>query len=108
MEANQASIKNINSSQIQITYKNKQKHLLKVLAGNSIHVDKRFIDKYMPKFSSLLHYRLVDVSTIKELSFRWYPSNTYTESESDKTHRALDDIKNSIKELQFYRENLFK
>jgi len=63
------------------------------LAGNSIHMDKRFIDAEMPNFSKLLHYRLVDVSTIKELARRWYPKEFAEAPQKKGKHRALDDIK---------------
>ncbi|KAK6179115.1 hypothetical protein SNE40_011546 [Patella caerulea] len=77
------------------------------LAGNSIACDKMFLQKYMPELTEHLHYRLVDVSTIKELCRRWYPK-VYDESpEKALKHRASDDIKESIKELQYYREKIF-
>lgn len=76
------------------------------LCGNSIHQDRRFIARYMPKLDAFLHYRMVDVSTIKELSRRWYPElKPPTKRE---THRALDDIRESIAELRFYRSTLFR
>ncbi|EDO39363.1 predicted protein [Nematostella vectensis] len=78
------------------------------LAGNSVHADKRFLDKYMPKFMEQLHYRIVDVSTVKELCRRWYPKEFGAAPAKSGQHRALDDIKDSIKELQYYREAIFK
>lgn len=78
------------------------------LAGNSIHVDKIFIEKQMPKFYNLLHYRIIDVSTIKELCVRWYPQTFEKVPPKKYTHRALDDIRESISELKWYRENIFK
>ncbi|XP_041865358.1 small fragment nuclease isoform X2 [Melanotaenia boesemani] len=78
------------------------------LAGNSVHADKRFLDKYMPQFMYHLHYRIVDVSTIKELSRRWYPEEHKLVPQKKASHRALDDILESIKELQYYREHIFK
>ncbi len=78
-----------------------------VLAGNSVHHDKRFLEKYFPTFHSLLHYRIVDVSSIKELSSRWFGDEVkYKKPLSD--HTALADIRSSIAELQYYRTNLFK
>lgn len=77
------------------------------IAGNSVHVDKRFVDKYMPKFSVHLHYRIIDVSTVKEIAKRWYPTTVCAKNKSLK-HRALSDIKESIDELIFYRDNVFK
>lgn len=75
------------------------------LCGNSVWQDRRFIIKYMPGLDAFLHYRLVDVSTIKELSRRWYPERKPPAKKE--THRALDDIRESIAELRFYRDNLF-
>ena len=78
------------------------------LAGNSVGQDRKFIDKYMPSLAAWLHYRTVDVSTIKELARRWYPQVYEAAPKKDGSHRALGDIEESIKELQYYRENLFK
>lgn len=78
------------------------------LAGNSVHADKRFLDKYMPQFMYHLHYRIIDVSTIKELCRRWFPEEYKKAPQKRASHRALDDIQESIKELQFYRANVFK
>lgn len=76
------------------------------LAGNSVWKDKQFLEKYMPSVMEHLHYRIVDVSTIKELASRWYPAGMGYPKKSEK-HRALDDIKESISELAFYRRTLF-
>lgn len=78
-----------------------------VLAGNSIHQDRRFIRRYMPMLEKRLHYRMVDVSTIKELARRWYPQVIARQPSKRDTHRALDDIRESIDELRFYRSQLF-
>jgi oligoribonuclease len=78
-----------------------------VLAGNSIHQDRRFIRRYMPALEKRLHYRMVDVSTIKELARRWYPQVTAKQPAKRDTHRALDDIRESIDELRFYRGQVF-
>ncbi|KAM4546482.1 oligoribonuclease, mitochondrial-like isoform 2-T2 [Fundulus diaphanus] len=78
------------------------------LAGNSVHADKRFLDKYMPQFMYHLHYRIIDVSTIKELCRRWFPEEFRMVPHKTATHRASDDIKESIKELQYYRDSIFK
>jgi oligoribonuclease len=78
-----------------------------VLAGNSIHQDKRFINRYMPALDKRLHYRMVDVSTIKELGRRWFPEITSKLPAKKETHRALDDIRESIEELRWYRQHLF-
>ena len=78
-----------------------------VLAGNSIHQDRRFIRRYMPLLEQRLHYRMVDVSTIKELARRWYPQIIAKQPPKRDTHRALDDIRDSIDELRFYRGQVF-
>jgi oligoribonuclease len=78
-----------------------------VLAGNSIHQDRRFIRRYMPQLEKRLHYRMVDVSTVKELARRWYPQVTAKQPQKKDTHRALDDIRESIDELRFYRSQVF-
>src|SRR5688572_22627795 len=78
-----------------------------VLAGNSIHQDRRFIHRYMPALDKRLHYRMVDVSTIKELARRWYPAIVSKQPVKKETHRALDDIRESIDELRFYKLHLF-
>lgn len=77
------------------------------LAGNSIHQDRRFLARYMPTLSEYLHYRNVDVSTVKELAKRWYP-DIYSEAPRKQgMHRALDDIRESITELSYYRRRVF-
>lgn len=76
------------------------------LCGNSIGHDRRFLLRYMPQVSSFLHYRMVDVSSIKELTRRWYPS--LSAPRKGETHRALDDIRESIQELRHYRKHIFR
>jgi oligoribonuclease len=76
------------------------------LAGNSIHADRLFLNKYMPTFLEHLHYRIIDVSSIKELCKRWYPNNKFFAKYN--VHRSLDDIKESIEELKHYRSTIFK
>jgi oligoribonuclease len=78
-----------------------------VLAGNSIHQDRRFIRRYMPALEKRLHYRMVDVSTVKELSRRWFPQITAKMPAKRETHRALDDIRESIDELRWYQTHVF-
>lgn len=78
-----------------------------LLAGSSVHADRAFIDKDLPQTASLLHYRILDVSSIKELARRWYP-NVRGPRKEDSSHRALSDIKDSIAELRHYRKMLFK
>lgn len=77
------------------------------LCGNSIGMDRRFLDRHLPEIEHWLHYRSVDVSTIKELARRWYPAVLATRPFKVGTHRALDDIRESIDELRFYRQHLF-
>ena len=79
---------------------------LNVLCGNSITQDRRFMYKYMPKVTGWLNYRNVDVSSIKELTFRWYPD--LPEFKKQEKHQALDDIRESIAELAYYRKTIFK
>lgn len=78
-----------------------------ILAGNTVHADKGFLQVYMPRFMGHLHYRIMDVSTVKELCRRWYPETFAKAPPKAGSHRALEDIKESIKELQFYREHIF-
>ena len=77
------------------------------LCGNSIWQDRRFIVKYMKPVDQHLHYRMIDVSTIKELARRWHPGVLDKKSKKKGNHRALDDIRESIEELKFYKDNLF-
>ncbi|KAI6095360.1 ribonuclease H-like protein, partial [Pisolithus croceorrhizus] len=79
-----------------------------VLAGNSVHVDRMFLTVEMPEVVDWLHYRIIDVSSIKELCRRWYPNLEFPRSSSGGSHRALDDIRCSIKELTWYRQNIFR
>jgi oligoribonuclease len=78
-----------------------------LLAGNSIATDRGFIERDMPEFSALLHYRMIDVSTIKELTRRWYPAVYASQPEKGMAHRALADIRESIRELAYYRATVF-
>ena len=77
------------------------------LAGNSIHQDRRFVARYLPEVEDWLHYRNVDVSTIKELAQRWYPKEYSGRPSKKGSHRAMDDLMESIEELKYYREALF-
>lgn len=77
------------------------------LCGNSIGTDRRFLDAQLPAIDRYLHYRSVDVSTIKELTRRWYPDLFAQVPPKRETHRALDDIKESIEELRWYRAHVF-
>ena len=76
------------------------------LCGNSIHQDRRFLVPYMPELETYLHYRNIDVSTIKELARRWYPDSRAPIKKAE--HLALADIRESINELRWYREKLFR
>ena len=76
------------------------------LCGNAICQDRRFLDRYMPQVSAYLHYRHLDVSTIKELARRWRPDLTSNQNKNSR-HRAMDDIRESIVELRGYRDNFF-
>lgn len=81
-------------------------HRTTPLCGNSVHQDRLFLRAYMPTLEEYLHYRNVDVSSIKELVHRWYPKE-YQAPPKKQLHRALDDIKESIEELRYYREQIF-
>jgi len=77
------------------------------LAGNTIGTDRAFLNKYMPRVDSHLHYRSIDVSSIKELSRRWFPRVYFNAPKKDGGHRALADILESIRELEYYRRAAF-
>jgi len=77
------------------------------LAGSSVYVDRGFLARYMPDLDAHLHYRLVDVSSIKEITKRWYPRAFFATPEKSGNHRALGDIKDSIAELRYYRDAVF-
>ncbi|MDN5683504.1 oligoribonuclease [Corynebacterium glyciniphilum] len=77
------------------------------LAGNSIASDRKFISRYMPDLDAFLHYRMIDVSSIKELARRWYPRAYSNQPDKGMQHRALADIRESIRELDYYRRALF-
>jgi oligoribonuclease len=77
------------------------------LAGNTIGTDRTFLAKYMPRVDSHLHYRSIDVSSIKELSRRWFPRVYFNAPAKDGGHRALADIRESIRELEYYRRAVF-
>lgn len=77
------------------------------LCGNSIGTDRRFLAAYLPEIEGYLHYRCVDVSTIKELVRRWYPEVDRARVVKPGTHRALEDARASVDELRYYREHVF-
>ena len=77
------------------------------LAGNSIATDRGFLARDMPELDGHLHYRMVDVSSIKELCRRWYPRIFFAKPEKGLAHRALADIEESIRELRYYRRTVF-
>lgn len=79
-----------------------------MLAGNTVWQDRSFLDKYMPSITNYLHYRLVDVTSIKELVKRWYPQDADVEYKKSDRHRALSDVYESIAELKHYRKNFFR
>jgi oligoribonuclease len=77
------------------------------MCGNSICQDRRFLARHMPSLEAFFHYRNLDVSTLKELALRWAP-NIAEGFRKNSTHLALDDVRDSIRELQYYREHLFR
>ena len=78
------------------------------LCGNSIGTDRRFLAVHLPEIEEWLHYRSIDVSTVKELCRRWYPSALDSAPAKTGSHRALDDIRESIAELRHYRSTIFR
>ena len=77
------------------------------LAGNSIATDRGFLARDMPELDGHLHYRMIDVSSVKELTRRWFPRAFYAKPEKGMAHRALADIRESIRELRYYRRTVF-
>ncbi len=87
-----------------------QKHCKKnsaLLCGNTIWQDRRFLTKYMPRLEAYVHYRMIDVSSVKELVSRWYPADHKMPREKKQTHRVMEDIYESIGELKHYRKTVF-
>jgi oligoribonuclease len=78
------------------------------LCGNSIGVDRRFLDQYLPAVDQYLHYRSIDVSSFKELCRRWYPEVYRARPDKAESHRALDDIRESIEEMRYYRTSMLR
>jgi oligoribonuclease len=78
------------------------------MCGNSIGVDRRFLDRYLPDLDRYLHYRSIDVSSIKELCRRWYPAVYQKRPGKAETHRALGDIRESVAELRYYRDAIMR
>jgi oligoribonuclease len=78
------------------------------LCGNSIGTDRRFLAKYLPDIENHLHYRSIDVSSVKELVKRWYPEVDANRDHGKGNHRALDDIRHSVAELVYYRDTVFR
>ena len=78
------------------------------LCGNSIGVDRRFLDRQLPELDAYLHYRSVDVSSLKELCRRWYPGVYKQRPGKREAHRALDDVRESIAELGYYRDTMLR
>lgn len=78
------------------------------MCGNSIGVDRRFLDRYLPELDRFLHYRSIDVSSLKELCRRWYPAVYKKRPSKTEKHRALDDIRESVAELRYYRDTIMQ
>lgn len=78
-----------------------------ILAGNSMYVDRRFLQRHMPSFESYLHYRQIDVSSLKIISQAWYGAKARPPKKAS-THTALEDIRDSIEELRFYQQHIFR
>lgn len=93
---------------IKSTLSEKISNKILFLAGNSIYQDRNFLKKYMKKLDALVHYRVIDVSSVKELIRFWYPDNKNSDYKKKKIHRALEDVMESIEELKHYRKYFFK
>lgn len=78
------------------------------MCGNSIGVDRRFLDRYLPALDRYLHYRSIDVSSLKELCRRWYPESYQHRPSKKEAHRALADVRESIAELRYYRDTIMR
>jgi oligoribonuclease len=78
-----------------------------VLAGNTVHMDYAFLRRHMPRLHAALSFRLVDVSSFNEISRRWVPNKLAAMPKKERSHRALDDIWESVDELRFYRKHMF-
>lgn len=100
------SLKKAEEMTLQFVKKHCKKHTAP-LCGNTIWQDRRFLVKYMPKLESYLHYRTIDVSSIKELVTRWYPADYKMPREKKQAHRAVDDVIESVEELRYYRSKVF-
>ncbi|CAL4887961.1 unnamed protein product [Urochloa decumbens] len=79
-----------------------------LLAGNSVYVDLFFLKKYMPQLAAIFSHVIVDVSSVMALCIRWYPKERKQTPRKRKAHRAMDDIKETIAELKYYKDNIFK
>lgn len=77
-----------------------------VLCGNSIYIDKLFLNKFMPRLHNFFHFRVIDVSSIMEIAKRWYPD--IRQYKYNANHRAMDDAKESVEALKYYRDRIFK
>src|SRR6476619_704717 len=78
------------------------------LCGNSIGMDRRFLAAYLPEIEEYLHYRSVDVSSVNELARRWYPEDLSGYQKKSSAHRAMDDIREAVAELRYWREHVFR
>lgn len=81
---------------------------LSPLAGNTVYMDKLFLSKYLPKVAEYMHYRIIDVSTLKELCRRWSPDTYCKAPRKQFLHRSMNDIRESIDELKYYKKNFIK
>ena len=102
-----ASLADAGSAPLELIRHHVPEPLTVPLCGNSIGTDRRFLAAYLPEIEEYLHYRSVDVSSIKELVRRWYPDVLAQRGWKAVTHRALDDIRESLAELRLYRELVF-
>ncbi|MGC8481412.1 MAG: oligoribonuclease [Acidimicrobiales bacterium] len=104
----QVTLEEANAQTMEFLTKHIPKPRTVPLCGNSIGTDRRFLAEHLPQIEEFLHYRSVDVSSIKELARRWYPEALKSAPQKAMGHRALDDIRESVNELAFYRASLFR
>lgn len=108
IEASTVSLADAGAQALAYVQSHVPKAMTAPLCGNSIGVDRRFLDKYLPELDAYVHYRSIDVSSLKELCRRWYPDVYKQRPSKREVHRALDDVRESIAELTYYREALLR
>jgi len=108
IESSTVSVADAQAATLEYVKRHVPKASVAPLCGNSIGTDRRFLARYMAELDNYLHYRSIDVSSLKELCRRWYPAIYKQRPGKAEHHRALDDIRESIEELRYYREHLLR